>query len=184
MQTSTATHSQPVDKEVTYRSAVLSDVRKLSVLYTQCYIHAYAIDGVSDEYANFITRQFSTERLSQAVSEHPGNIIVAEYDGNLVGVVEVAFDQKCPLGELVAPELNKLYVLQWFGSQGIGHRLLQESERLVRSKGEKQMWLWAWDQNPRAIAFYERQGYRVVGPAPCPMEQNDYVNIVMVKQLS
>lgn len=184
MEILTHKHSHPVDTEITYRPAILSDVRKLSVLYTQCYIHAYAIDGVSDEYANFITHQFSPERLSQAITDHPGDIIVAEYQGNLVGVAEIEFNQKCPLGELVAAELNKLYVLQWFGSRGIGHHLLKESERLVRSKGENQMWLWAWDQNPRAIAFYERQGYKVVGPAPCPMEQNEYTNIVMVKQLS
>lgn len=180
----TSSHNQPVDAEITYRRATIADARKLSVLYTQCYIHAYAVDGVSDEYANYTTSHFSPERISGTIADHPGCIIVAEYEGNLVGVAEIEFNSQCPIGELVAPELSKLYVLQWFCSKGIGHQLLKESERYLRENGEHEVWLWAWDQNPRAISFYKRQGYQIIGPALCPMEQNDYINIVMQKQLA
>lgn len=45
--------------EIIYRNATRSDIVKLSALFKQVYIATYGVDGVSDEFANFITRQFS-----------------------------------------------------------------------------------------------------------------------------
>ncbi len=42
-------------KEINYRLANKNDVKKLSLLFKQVYIQIYGIDGVSDEYANYIT---------------------------------------------------------------------------------------------------------------------------------
>jgi len=166
-----------------YRKATASDVLKLSVLYKTVYIQTYGKDGVSDEFANFITKQFSPERLEHIILNQPDNIIVAEYKNNLVGVVEIEFQKKCPVGNLVAPELNKLYILEWFWGKGIGNRLLKEAEKIVLSKGIEEMWLWVLISNNRAISFYERNHYKWIGNAFFQIEVNKYENKVMVKKL-
>lgn len=168
---------------IEYRKAHLGDVKKLSILFKQVYIQTYGIEGVSDEFANFITKQFSEERLSQAIEKHGDNFIVAEYKGNLVGVVEIEFDKKCPINNIIAPELNKLYILEWFCGMGIGYRLLNEAENLVKAKGAKEMWLWVLVSNERAVSFYERQNYEWIGNASFQMEVNNYDNKIMLKSL-
>ena len=167
-----------------YRKATDSDVLKLSVLYKTIYIQTYGKDGVSDEFANFITKQFSLERLAHIISNHPDNIIVAEYKNNLVGVVEIEFQKKCPVGGLIGPELNKLYILEWFCGKGIGNRLLKEAEKTVFSKGCKEIWVWVYIQNTRAISFYEKNQYQWIGNAFFQMEFNKYENKVLLKKLS
>lgn len=171
-----------MQEEITYRKATLSDTLKLSVLYKQVYIQTYGREGVSDEFANFITKQFSVERLGQIISDHPDNIIVAAYKDNLVGVAEIEFEKKSPRGNIIAPELSKLYILEWFCGKGIGYRLLAEAEQVVASRGIGEMWLWVLETNARAIAFYERQQYKWIGNASFQMETNKYENKVMVKQ--
>lgn len=37
--------------------------------------------------------------------------------------------------------------------------------------------------NPKAIDFYKRQGYGILGEVDFPMETNTYVNLVMNKKL-
>ena len=81
-------------KEINYRQANLSDIKKLSILFKQVYIQTYGKEGVSDEYANFITKQFSEERLKELIIQHSDCLIVAEYKGNLVGVAEIEFNKK------------------------------------------------------------------------------------------
>jgi ribosomal protein S18 acetylase RimI-like enzyme len=105
------------------------------------------------------------------------------YSGNLVGVVGIEFSKKCPVGNITAPELNKLYILEWFCGIGIGYKLLEYAENMLREKGEKEMWLWVLVFNTRAIRFYERQGYKWIGNAFFEMETNSYENKVMVKTL-
>ncbi|OYU79228.1 MAG: hypothetical protein CFE23_14975 [Flavobacterium sp. BFFFF1] len=169
---------------ITYRKADVSDAKKLSILYKQVYIATYGIEGVSDEFANFITKQFEVERLKKTIKNNPDNLIVASYKGNLVGVAEIEFDKKCPVGDLVAPELNKLYILEWFCGKGIGENLLQEVEKVVKAKGISEMWLWVLETNDRAISFYKKHHYKPIGRAAFQMEVNKYENIVMVKSIS
>lgn len=169
--------------DIKYRKAEISDVVKLSVLFKQVYIATYGVDGVSDEFANFITKQFSVERLTSIITNHPENMIVAVYKENLVGVAEIEFKKKCPVNNIIAPELNKLYILEWFSRKGIGQKLLQKSEEIVLSKGFNEMWLWVLESNARAISFYKKQDYQPIGNASFQMEINKYENIVMLKKL-
>jgi GNAT superfamily N-acetyltransferase len=173
-----------MNNEFTYRKAEIADALRLSVLYKQVYIQTYGTDGVSTEFANFITKQFSVERIENTLSTEPDSLFVAEYKGNLVGVAEIEFDKKCPLNNIVAPELNKLYILEWFTGKGVGYGLLGKVEQLLAAKGVSEIWLWVYILNPRAIAFYERQGYQHIGNAFFQMEFNKYENKVMVKKLA
>lgn len=172
----------PKDK-ITYRIVNEADVNKLSILFKQVYIQTYGIEGVSDEFANFIIKQFSPERLHHLIINNPDKFLVAVYKDNLVGVAEIEFDKKCPINNIVATELNKLYILEWFCGQGIGYNLLTMAENVVKLKGKKEMWLWVLVTNHRAISFYERQNYKWIGNAPFHMEKNTYDNKVMLKQL-
>lgn len=171
-------------KDIIYRKAQCADALKLSVLYKQVYIQTYGTEGVSDEFANFITLQFAVERLEHIIKDHPENITVADYKSNLLGVAEIEFSKECPINNIVAPELNKLYILERFCGLGIGHKLLDEAEKTVLAKGAKEMWLWVLESNDRAIAFYEKQAYQHIGNASFQMEVNKYENKVMLKQLS
>lgn len=170
--------------EIIYRPALATDVLKLSILYKTVYIQTYGTEGVSDEFANFIMKQFAPERLAQIIADDPDRITVAEYKHNLVGVAELEFEKTSPVGNIVAPELNKLYILDWFCGQGIGHGLLNKAEEIVHSKGIREIWLWVLSSNTRAVSFYERQQYRTIGKAWFQMEQNRYENDVMVKRLA
>ncbi len=170
-----------INDKIIYRKANPTDVIKLSVLFKTVYIQTYGTEGVSDEFANFITKQFSVERLQDLIVNNSDRIIVAVYKDNLVGVVEIEFDKKCPVDNIVGPELNKLYILESFCGKGIGYNLLADAEKIVKSKGINLMWLWVLVTNDRAIRFYEKQNFKWIGNAPFQMEKNSYDNKVMVK---
>ncbi|MBK6819108.1 MAG: hypothetical protein IPG85_05695 [Bacteroidetes bacterium] len=80
-----------MEKEIIYRKAPQMLLSFLT--FKTVYIQTYGINGVSDEFANFITKQFSVERLRSLIEMNPDTIIVADYIGNLVGVVEIEFNK-------------------------------------------------------------------------------------------
>jgi ribosomal protein S18 acetylase RimI-like enzyme len=171
-----------MEQKIIYRKANPSDAIKLSVLFKTVYIQTYGKEGISDEFANFVVHQFSVERLQNVIEVSPDALIVAVYKENLVGVVQIDFDKKCPIDHIDAPELNKLYILDWFCGQGIGYQLLTEAVNTLKSKGYSEMWLWVLVTNERAISFYERQNFKWIGNAPFVMEKNSYDNKIMLKQ--
>lgn len=172
-----------MEKEIKYRYAVPSDALRLSILFQTVYITTYGFEGVSNEYASFISKRFSPQYIENTITNEPHSIIVATLNDNLVGVAEIDFNRPCPIGNVAQPELGKLYVLDAFFGRGIGYNLMNEVEKTARANGHKQVWLEVWDENPRAIAFYERQGYQAIGTVPFPMDDNTYTNIVMIKTL-
>lgn len=172
-----------MDKHITYRPAALQDVNKLSILFKQVYIQTYGSEGVSDEFANFIMLQFSPKRIENLIKTEPASLLLASYKDNLVGVAEISLNKRCPLGNLPAAELNKLYILEWFCGQGIGENLLKLAEQIVLETGGTDMWLWVFESNMRAIQFYNKHHYAYIGKADFKMETNTYTNDVMIKNL-
>lgn len=73
-------------------------------------------------------------------------IFVCETDGGILGFI--AYDNDW---------VHHLYVLPDSIGEGIGERLLAQA-----FSGSKQLQLWAFQRNERAIAFYEKHGFRIV----------------------
>ena len=60
--------------------------------------------------------------------------------------------------------LTELYVREAWRRHGIGHALLHRAEALTVERGCQGLYLFTGQQNLTAQAFYERQGYEIVGP--------------------
>ncbi|MBK8552176.1 MAG: GNAT family N-acetyltransferase [Ignavibacteria bacterium] len=168
---------------IVFRKAESSDSVQLSVLFKQVYIQTYDTEGVTAESSNYISRQFSVEKIEDTIIKNPGNIIVASNGGNLLGAAEIEFDNVCPADNIRTPELCKLYVLERFYGKGIGYGLLKEAEMAVISKGKNMIWLTVYFMNSRAIAFYERNGFKYTGDTYFEIDLNKYKNRVYIKEL-
>ena len=169
---------------IIYQHAKPEDTLRLSILFQQVYIQSYALEGITVEFANFISQRFAPDRIRKTINEQPDSIIVAYNKDHPIGVAELDFQNKCPIDNLPGAELNKLYVLERFCSKGIGGNLLKKAEEKAIEKGFAQLWLEVWLENPRAIQFYEKQHYQPVGVVDFPMETNTYQNMVMWKELT
>ena len=58
-----------------------------------------------------------------------------------------------------ATEIERIYIHHEYQSKGIGAKMIQFAKATAFQAGSKWIWLGAWDQNPRAIAFYKKQGF-------------------------
>jgi GNAT superfamily N-acetyltransferase len=60
-------------------------------------------------------------------------------------------------------KLERLYVLEEFHDKKLGAELFEFNVELSKKKGDLGMWLYTWVENLRAIRFYERFGFKIVG---------------------
>ena len=168
---------------INYRKPLIGDIRQLSVLYKQVYIQTYGVEGVSQEFADFIIHEFSEQRIEEKLADPNHLFFIAEHKGNPVGVLEVVFGRSSPLTKTVSPEINKLYILERFCHLGIGSQLMQLAEDELRTLGYQHVWLWVFIKNNRAINFYQKHRYDCIGTSWFQMSDNQYENKVMTKAL-
>jgi ribosomal protein S18 acetylase RimI-like enzyme len=68
--------------------------------------------------------------------------------------------------DLSAPdsaEFRKLYVDPAYHGDGIAHALMDRALSLLNAEAPRPIWLSVFSENPRAIAFYKKWGFEVVG---------------------
>ena len=145
--------------EISFGKAKLTDSLRISILLKTVYIQTYAVDGVTFEFANFITKRFSIEHIESIIKENPLQLVIAYQNENPIGVAEIIFDSTCPIRNISIPELSKLYVLERFYGKGIGLGLLEWVENQLINNGFKELNLEVWKQNERAIAFYKKHKF-------------------------
>jgi len=170
--------------EIIYKRPKLKDAFKVSILFKQVYLQTYGVEGISTEFANFITKRFAPEVIEDLIKSKPECLIVAYYKGNPVGAAEIIYDSACKIRNIKAAELSKLYVLERFYDRGVGYELLNRVEEEVLACGFENLWFEVYAHNPRAISFYKRQNYSIIGDTLFPMEFNTYENKLMSKNLT
>ena len=81
-----------------------------------------------------------------------------------------------------AIEVARLYaVRRWIGA-GVGAALMQHCMREAAARGHDALWLGVWERNERAIAFYERWGFKRVGTQPFQLGSDRQTDHVMVRR--
>ena len=106
-----------------------------------------------------LDRFFSDLQRGKLLSEPGTEAFVATIDGEPCGLVSVHPDTDYFTGH-PRVYLDILVVAREAEGKGVGHALMDHVERWARNKAFREVVLDVFADNQRAIAFYERQGYR------------------------
>ncbi len=60
-------------------------------------------------------------------------------------------------------EIVRIYVLSRFHKTGVGHRLMQQAVVEAQARQARQLVLGVYQGNEKALAFYARQGFSLIG---------------------
>jgi ribosomal protein S18 acetylase RimI-like enzyme len=89
---------------------------------------------------------------------------VAEAEKRLIAYVQLRLDaaSSIVLGERPV-EIQRFYVDASHHGTGLAHQLMAHVLARAAEVGSAQLWLGVWERNPRALAFYRKWGFDVVG---------------------
>jgi ribosomal protein S18 acetylase RimI-like enzyme len=96
--------------------------------------------------------------LRRFIAGPSATLIVAEAGGDLAGYVLVLYPPRSKRARLYS-----IAVAPHIGRRGVGPLLLAAAERAARRRGRRTMRLEVHEHNSRAIARYEKSGYRLFG---------------------
>lgn len=146
------------------RYATATDAAALSHLGAETFRATYGElnpDGVVEAY---IADHYSTAIQLAELQDARLTYLVAEADAHLAGFALLRTDQMHSDVEGTSPiRLARIYVDSPYLGRGLGSLLMQRCIDECRMRNRDVLWLGVWEQNPRAIVFYERWGFRPVG---------------------
>jgi GNAT superfamily N-acetyltransferase len=136
------------------RSATTDDARGIAAVHVRAWQQAYAHLIPDDRLAALVPddREPGWQRI---LAERSEEVWVGEVDGRVIGWVTAAM--RDPGSHPRDRELNGLYCLAEFHGSGVGQALMDAAV------GDAPAFLWSAADNPRAAAFYRRNGFRLDG---------------------
>jgi ribosomal protein S18 acetylase RimI-like enzyme len=151
------------------RPATPADARRLSGLGAVTFRDTFGDANRPDDMDRYLADAFSPARQAAEIADPTSLVLLAEHTpaqggAELIGYAHLVGGRPPPAVTGPAPlELKRLYVARAWHGRGVAQRLMDAVLDGARARGAGTLWLGVWERNPRAVAFYEKYGFRRVG---------------------
>jgi diamine N-acetyltransferase len=140
------------------------DERHLEVLREiaiRTFEETFASTNSEENMNDYYVRCFNETTLQQELSDPEAWWYFIEYSGALAGYLKVnAGNAQTELQDEDGFEVERIYVLKAFQRTGVGVALMQHAINLGREMGKRYLWLGVYEENFRALRFYEKFGMK------------------------
>ena len=163
------------------RHAIPDDVPALATLAAKSFRSTFGPDNTPEDVDAYVEEAFSSGRLARELSDGRNVFLLACGDGG-----EIAGYAKLRDGpaddSIRGPdpiEIERIYVDPDAIGRGIGAALMRACLDQAAARGRRTLWLGVWERNTRAIAFYERWGFRTVGSHVFRLGSDEQTDLLM-----
>jgi diamine N-acetyltransferase len=172
--------------EIKIRRAAIEDAEMLTELAYQTFWDAFHEHPANapEDLADYMEKAFNAEQTRSELDDERSIFLILEIDGEtagyakvMIGNLEDGISAKRPI------ELNRLYSHQEFLGKGVGQRLMDECFKIAKENDCDVMWLGVWEFNPRAQAFYKKNGFYEVGKHVFQLGSDPQIDLLMQKDL-
>lgn len=122
-------------------------------------------NSASSEDINAYVNEKYTEEVFRGELRDPENIYhIIYHDKQPAGFSKIIFNSPHSIikSENVT-KLERIYLLKEFYGLRSGYELFKFNMDMSRSNNQSGMWLFVWKENLRAVSFYKKAGFKVIG---------------------
>ncbi|HET7844107.1 MAG TPA: N-acetyltransferase [Xanthomonadales bacterium] len=146
------------------------------------FVVAYGHCSTPGNIRTHVERAFSAARIADELAAADRTTLLAvASSGAIAGFAQLGFATKtpaCVAGPAI--ELVRFYVgTEWHGS-GLADALMAETLAAV-APARGTLWLSAWEEAPRALGFYRRNGFTVAGTTVFVVGDDPKQDLVMAR---
>lgn len=166
------------------RIATPADAESLAALAERTFRDTFADDNSADDMDAYVRDAFSLDRVRAELADDASTFLLAFVDGREQPIGYARLRTGTAGASVTGPdpvELQRLYADRSVLGRGVGAALMRASLDAARSAGRRTLWLGVWEQNARAIAFYERWGFEKVGSHVFRLGSDHQTDLIMAR---
>ncbi|WP_091625295.1 GNAT family N-acetyltransferase [Maribacter orientalis] len=147
--------------ELTYTKCSLTDLQQLRQISEQTFVTAFEKDNNPNDFKNYIENAFALERIKEELLNPNSDFFFALSNNEIVGYFKLNVGiAQTDIKQDNSIELERIYILAKYQNSGLGEQFLMYIKSIALKRNKKMLWLGVWEENKRAIKFYERQGFK------------------------
>ncbi|MDY3543956.1 GNAT family N-acetyltransferase [Riemerella anatipestifer] len=137
-----------------------NEVELLQEVSKTTFYETFAADNTPENMQKYLDESFSVKCLREELLDEFSEFYFARVNGELAGYLKLNFGaSQTELKDSKAIEIERIYVLKAFQGKRVGQALYEYALQVARDRGVDYIWLGVWEQNHKAIRFYEKNGF-------------------------
>lgn len=166
------------------RKATLNDIKLLQDIGRKTFFETFSESNSEENMRKYLEDGFSIEKLTEELDNKHSEFYFAVIDENVLGYLKLNFGaSQTELKDTDSLEIERIYVLQEYHGKKVGQVLYEKGIQVAYEKEAIYVWLGVWEENPRAIRFYKKNGFVEFDKHIFKLGDDEQTDIMMKKKL-
>ena len=145
-------------------SATEDDIPCLCDLSRQTFLESHGNSAPQEDLNRYMLENFTEDKVKSELRDPANRYHLLYYYGDLVGFSKIIMNVPYKEGtDKNVAKLNRIFLLKKVYDLKLGARLLTFNLNLAKENHQAGVWLFTWIENERAIRFYKRNGFKIIG---------------------
>jgi ribosomal protein S18 acetylase RimI-like enzyme len=138
----------------------VEDLKKLQAISRVTFEQTFSEHNNDSDMETYLNSSFSDEKLISEIKNAHSEFYFAIEAEKIVGYLKVnTGDAQTEKKDMSAFEIERIYVDQKYLGKKIGQLLFNKAIEIAKAKCASYLWLGVWEENHRALAFYNKNGF-------------------------
>lgn len=147
-------------EKITIEKISLNEINQLQEIGRQTFYETFAESNSEENMKSYLENGFSISKLKAELNDENTLFYFAKMEYKIIGYLKLNFGQsQTELKDNKGIEIERIYVLKEFHGKKVGQILYEKAIEIAQQKEADFIWLGVWEENPRAINFYKKNGF-------------------------
>lgn len=138
----------------------IDKVLQLQEIGRQTFYETFSEGNTEENMKSYLENSFSIDKITSELNDENAEFYFAKIGEKIIGYLKLNFGQsQTELKDDKALEIERIYVLKEFHGKKVGQILYDKAIEIAKQKKSDYVWLGVWEENPRAINFYKKNGF-------------------------
>ena len=172
-------------ENILIRKITVNEITELQEIGRTTFRETFSAVNTEENMKKYLEESFSKEKLTSELTDPNTEFYGARLADKLIGYLKLNFGEaQTELREKNGLEIERIYVLKEFHGKKVGQVLYDKAVETARQKQLDYVWLGVWEENPRAIAFYKKNGFVEFGKHIFKLGDDEQTDIMMKLKLN
>lgn len=174
-----------MNEGISVRTCNEKDIDALLTLAIKTFRDTFDDFNTPENMIQYINKTFTKKALQEEMKQ-AGTVYFLALDGRQpAGYAKIRTSENPPgLDDIPAMEIERLYAQSQYIGKRVGYMLLKACLDFAKKKRAGAVWLGVWENNARAIAFYQKNGFKPFSQHTFMLGEDAQTDLLMRKDLN
>ena len=151
------------------------DANMLSELGKQTFLESHGHSASKKDITNYVKTKFAIAEFERELKQTKNHYHILYLNETPIGYSKLVLNVPGKnIPNKTTTKLERLYVLQEYHHLKLGLELFNYCVTFSKNHQQSGMWLYTWIENQKAIAFYNKAGFKIVGSYDFKISETHY----------